>query len=220
MLGALSRHHGDEQVGQVEGAHHSVDEVALAPRLRLDPRIPRDCLLGEHDEGVLVPEPDGVDEGEGNAARRVQRWRGRGGCVVLRWRWHLERAHDVTRHPPAWPESDGRRAARRLARSSTRLTSAACSAARTSGRSPMPTWASAWIPSIVSALEASTPDGTQVAREGDDGVEQPCRELRGRRTIVRRTNVVPSRRLTWGVQRWSTRRSSVRSTVSARARSR
>jgi hypothetical protein len=40
---------------------------------------------------------------------------------------------------------------------------------------------------------------TEVARESDDGVEQSCRELRGRRTIVRRTNVVPSRRFTWGV---------------------
>jgi hypothetical protein len=40
--------------------------------------------------------------------------------------------------------------------------------------------------------------GTEIAREGDDGVEQSCRELRGRRTVVRRTNVVPSCRFTWG----------------------
>ncbi len=62
MLAALARHHGDQQVGQVERAHHAIQEVALAAGLRLDPRVPGDGLLGELDEGLVVAEPDGVDE--------------------------------------------------------------------------------------------------------------------------------------------------------------
>ena len=64
MLAALSGHHGDQQVGQVEGAHDAVQEVALATGLRLDPRIPGDGLLGEQDERLVVAEPDGVDESQ------------------------------------------------------------------------------------------------------------------------------------------------------------
>ena len=64
MLDALARHHGDQQIGQVEGAHHPIHEVALAAGLDLDPRVPGDRLFGEAHEGLLVTVADGMDEVE------------------------------------------------------------------------------------------------------------------------------------------------------------
>ena len=62
MLAALAGHHGDQQVGQVEGAHHPVEEVALGAQLRPDPRVPGHGFLGEVHERLVVAVADGVDE--------------------------------------------------------------------------------------------------------------------------------------------------------------
>ena len=67
MLTAMSGHHRDQQVGQVERAHHAIQEVPLGARLRLDPRVPGDGLVGECQQRLLVTAVDGVDERSGRS---------------------------------------------------------------------------------------------------------------------------------------------------------
>ncbi len=75
MLAALAGHHGDQQVGQVEGTHHPVEEVALGAQLRLDPRVPGHGFLGEVHERLVVAVADGVDESPRDRPRRAKRCR-------------------------------------------------------------------------------------------------------------------------------------------------
>jgi hypothetical protein len=101
VLTALPGHHGDQQVGEVEGAHDAVQEVALATGLRLDPRVDGDGFLGEEHERLVVATTDDVDECQRQATRRREpsgRVGGCGGCCCRTGSRFVER-RPGRRHP-------------------------------------------------------------------------------------------------------------------------
>ena len=173
VLGPLGPHRRGQQVGDVEGPQHAVEEVALGALDGADAGVALDGDDRQRGEGVGVVVAQGVEEGAEQVGGRLDGLgRGAGGDRLRR-----RPLQSLVRGGGGEAAVEGRW---KSGRSSRRLTSVPASPARSTGRSTRSRCPTAVAASSSSTIETATPARRSSSTRASSMASTPSDEAPGR----------------------------------------